>query len=341
MPCNCLSNIFVARLDSLGNLTALKSGSCADSISRAKGIKISSDNDGNVYILGSFNRLVLDTFHISNNGSIYDDGFIAKLDTSWQFQWAKNLNNTPQDFTDLKLNDDGEIFVSGKKGWTWGCRGFTQKFSKNTTLLWKKEITGACYGDCARSTAIETNERNTYNIGVIDFGPNCSQLSRHVFFVAKYDSTGSLSFYDTLLLGYGAPSYYMRYDIIKMSSNEFIVAGTMKGSLKIGSDSLISTDVTVFIAKFSDSGHLTLTDEKVDDPIFKISPNPSSGIFSIWMNSDGPKRMTLYDIVGSTLFSKSVMEENLKLDMSSQPKGMYFLEIVSRDIRTVKKIILE
>lgn len=74
-----------------------------------------------------------------------------------------------------------------------------------------------------------------------------------------------------------------------------------------------------------------------------IYPNPSSGIFTINLKNQTVKtEICIHDILGNCVLDKmSVKNNNQGIDLSHQPKGVYFVEISSGDERTIKKIVLE
>lgn len=80
---------------------------------------------------------------------------------------------------------------------------------------------------------------------------------------------------------------------------------------------------------------------------FSIYPNPNDGSFVIrsGFNFIEPVEVKIYDISGRSLFnttygtnSLSSFEKSISLDVQS---GMYFVEIISNDIKTIKKIIID
>ena len=74
----------------------------------------------------------------------------------------------------------------------------------------------------------------------------------------------------------------------------------------------------------------------------KIFPNPCSGEFTIEMSSIlKPVQICIYNSFGNSVFSSlNYQSNNYKIDLSAQPKGIYFIELRSRKTREVRKIIL-
>lgn len=100
------------------------------------------------------------------------------------------------------------------------------------------------------------------------------------------------------------------------------------------------------IAPASNSGSYTLTvtagiNELNDDQKVNIFPNPVHGIISI----ESDKKISTVEImnlVGEKIYSGNINGElSAKIDLSSQPKGMYFIRIKSDGASAVKKIFIE
>ncbi|MBI2721372.1 MAG: T9SS type A sorting domain-containing protein [Bacteroidetes bacterium] len=73
-----------------------------------------------------------------------------------------------------------------------------------------------------------------------------------------------------------------------------------------------------------------------------VFPNPSSGIFTIdFNNKNANTKICIYDVLGKCIWSK-YCGNNVKAiaDLSAQPQGIYFIEILSEGKKTVKKIIV-
>ncbi len=70
----------------------------------------------------------------------------------------------------------------------------------------------------------------------------------------------------------------------------------------------------------------------------EVSPNPSSGKFSIAFGDSDVHSMKVFNAAGSIIFNSSILVS--EIDLSNQPKGVYFLKIESNDKVFVKKLIV-
>jgi Secretion system C-terminal sorting domain len=74
----------------------------------------------------------------------------------------------------------------------------------------------------------------------------------------------------------------------------------------------------------------------------KIFPNPSSGIFSLVINDKNIQNeiINIYNMIGEKIFSSPFLQkQNLSIDISLQPDGIYFLEMIIDGERVVKKVV--
>ncbi|HNQ59193.1 MAG TPA: T9SS type A sorting domain-containing protein [Bacteroidales bacterium] len=74
---------------------------------------------------------------------------------------------------------------------------------------------------------------------------------------------------------------------------------------------------------------------------FIVSPNPSNGIFNITTPYHNQQRAEIYSTDGRMLFSKDFSNNNLKINVSSYPSGIYTLKIIANQqtyqIKLIKK----
>ncbi len=78
-------------------------------------------------------------------------------------------------------------------------------------------------------------------------------------------------------------------------------------------------------------------------PGITVFPNPSNGIFTLTLNNTTANiKISIYDILGNCLLNKDYRNTTSpQFDLSSQGKGVYFVEIASGNEREVKKIVIQ
>jgi hypothetical protein len=83
------------------------------------------------------------------------------------------------------------------------------------------------------------------------------------------------------------------------------------------------------------------------ESIFEIRPNPGSGIYQVVYKSESkvPLMLVISDATGKYIYLKSIKDFNGELketvDLSINPKGLYFFEIEGDNYRDVKKVIYQ
>lgn len=116
-------------------------------------------------------------------------------------------------------------------------------------------------------------------------------------------------------------------------STYFVSVSTADGCISIDSIN-IEIDICTKIA------------ENRNNVYFKITPNPSNGIFNIQATSlKNIHMLEVYDLHGKVILSKqlniSERQWQTTIDMSNQAKGVYFIRLSSANGNMVQKIILK
>lgn len=209
------TDIFVQKLDSEGNLLWAKN---MGGIDDDKGESITSDDNGNVYTIGSFQDITdLDPnageHSFTSNG--FTDVFIQKLDENGNFLWAHQLGDSSLDYGhSISTDPNGNIYASGAIEGTvdfdpgpgtlnLSSNGFIdifiQKLDSAGNLLWAKVIGGS--GNDACQSIVCNENGNTYSTGffsgTVDFdtGSETSSISSnglYDIFVQKLDEDGNI-----------------------------------------------------------------------------------------------------------------------------------------------------
>jgi hypothetical protein len=89
-----------------------------------------------------------------------------------------------------------------------------------------------------------------------------------------------------------------------------------------------------------DQCNLILSQNSIDkNKQINIFPNPSKGIFQISMEEEKIELIKVYSLLGEL---KSEFQNSNDIDISDFPKGVYFLEIITKNNeRLINKILKE
>lgn len=74
---------------------------------------------------------------------------------------------------------------------------------------------------------------------------------------------------------------------------------------------------------------------------FKIYPNPTSSQINLLFDEIEFKTIQLIDVLGVVILSQQSTSNNIQLDVSKYPKGIYFVKVSSEKSSSTKKIIVQ
>ncbi|MDF2437884.1 MAG: hypothetical protein K0Q95_2260 [Bacteroidota bacterium] len=330
-------NMFITKYDSGGNLLYIKSAGSASNSGTSKGRKIRCGIDDNLYILGEWNEMLLDTFYLPNcSCSPYTEPeFLTMIDKYGVVHWLNGgLREDMTYFTsDLSVDEAGFVYTAGAWNWTFDAHYSVNKFGLNGQKLWANTIDKG-YGYSLRSGPVAVKDDTVYSTVVEEMSGGKYLL------LEKIDSSGILVNIDTIQVDvYAVPRniYYNK------SHNHFILNGIYEGELTFGNNSINSMDGKMFVAKYAD-GTLTSVPESFfsEDSELLIYPNPTDSRLTIKCRSFSPNyEMKIYNTIGELISSRVITSSIMEVDLSVQKKGIYFLQINSDNDRIVRKVVLQ
>jgi hypothetical protein len=281
-------DIFIAKLDINGNwLWAKQAGGTSYDI----GYGIAVDDNGNSYVTGYFSSIA--TFGnttLTSSSSEYADIFVAKLDSSGNWLWAKKAGGTSWDHGyGIAVDANGNSYVTGYfyGSATFGTTTLTSsgsydifvaKMDSNGNWLWVKQA-GGTNEDGGISIAINANG-NSYITGVFEesatFGTTTltSSGSQDIF-VAKLDINGNWLWAKQA----GGTGYDDGCGIAVDANGNSYVTGYFYGNAIFGTTTLTSSSASdIFVAKLGDVNSISLPSFS---GIRSIYPNPFNTLTTI------------------------------------------------------------
>ena len=144
---NGWDDAFVAKLDQDGNWLWVKQ---AGGTHYDGGSAIAIDGEGCCYVTGSFmNTAYFGSLSLTTNE--YSDGFIAKFDSSGNWQWAKKTGSSAGEITFDNIGNlniighfDGTVHFGTFSLTSYGCEDiFVAKLDSNGNFLWVNQAGGA------------------------------------------------------------------------------------------------------------------------------------------------------------------------------------------------------
>jgi len=239
-------DIFVSKLTSSGDFIWAKGIGGTSSV---KGKSITTDESGNVYIIGDFKGTVdfdmgSNIFNLTSSGN--NDVFISKLTSSGNFLWAKRLGVTDVDIS-MALDGSGNVYTTGYFEGTvdfdpgsstfnltseGGLDIFISKLTSSGDFVWAKSIGGTSNN---RSFSITTDgSGNVYTTGyfkgVVDFDPglstfNLTSAGGADTFISKLNSSGDFLWANSL----GGASTEIGYSIVVDGIGNVYTTGYFSG----------------------------------------------------------------------------------------------------------------
>lgn len=362
-------DVFVSKLDGIGNFVWAKSlGGTGDDI----GCSIAVDAVGSVYTTGNFWGTCdfdpgLTTYTIASAGGS-NDIFVSKLDVLGNFVWAKVMGGSLIDYSKgIAVDASGNVYTTGHFENTADFDPDTAMFNLtslgNTDIfvskldaignfVWAKQM-GGVGSDNSFSLALDASA-NIYTIGIfnatVDFDPgiglfNLSAINIYPpdIFISKLNSVGNFV-YALAMGGAGVDNgSAIATDIL---GNVYCVgnfSATADFDPSVGTLNLTSAgNKDAFWVKLN--GTSTGLSEKTDLPSNSASiyPNPSKGIFQISSNESQITNIEIYNLLGEEMYtSTKPIEKKCIIDISNQPKGIYFVKIYEEEILYTQKIVIQ
>ncbi|MFL5764365.1 MAG: T9SS type A sorting domain-containing protein [Bacteroidia bacterium] len=318
---------------------------------KISGVKFVKAASGNMFLAGYFSdeALSYDSYSYAWSGG-FNDYFLLKMDPAgnqlyYNLLWASQQ----QSAHDMVVTADEKVFVGGQSCWTDGCMGIIKTFDAAGSLLADQGFSGST---CSYGCGFDANdlvvtdasgvwmmgaEQNTLNYGI-------PEDDWHNISLSKFDFSGNIISKDTFRVD-AADGIEVSKGIAADNSGALYMTAPFRGTAAFGSYTLTNsgTDQEFILIKM---GFLaTAVDDKEDPYLVKISPNPSSGRFELDYRNNGKStyQLKVRDVLGQLVLDEQKEisgSDRPVIDLSGQPKGIYFLEIGGGSERKVEKLIL-
>ena len=342
---------FLVKYDTNGNEVWAKSagGTAHDVFS-----SVSTDGNANVYVTGQFlsPTISIGSTMLTNSGN--RDFLIAKYDSSGNVLWAKGAQGTSDEVgNSLSADSSGSVYVTGSfisSSVTFGTSTLTNTGNQNVFLvkydelgnvIWARSAVGA--NNAVGFSASADVDGNVYVSGgfgysdTITFG-TASLIppsgSTAPLFIVKYDLNGNV-LCASALSGGGDVQNAVSADPF---GNAYVTGDFWSNPFILGNDTLILTSqYDVFVAKYDCNNNVGMN-ELNNDTNIALYPNPTNGIFNLDLEiSVG--YIFIYNILGEIVLQSKINDTQIKFDLSNQPAGIYFVNVISDSKNYSKKII--
>jgi len=337
---------FLASYTTNGHLLWLKSGGGTGDDYY---MSLTIDAGNNILSSGLFTTsATFSPYVVTGNGSNPNNTFVSKFYPNGQIAWVEEAGgNGPAYGTSIACDKTGSSYVAGYFAGTIqfdttslvsaGLEdAFIAKYDANGKVKWAKRSGGPHY-DYAFTVATD-QLANAYITGYQ------GTVGNVYIYLAKYDSAGNFEWSKT---AGGAGQINGGYGLIADTVHNLYLAGVFSSKCPFDTDNLqTSGGWDIFLAKITsppdtdDLGIIELT--KSSESII-IYPNPSTGSFTI-ENKDGEiKKLSVYNTLGQQITPAAIFphQTSTHIDLSSQPAGIYFLQLKTGKGVATRKISKE
>lgn len=321
------AKFFTTKYDSNGNLELLiqHSGGAA--------WEVSSDTGGNTYLLGAIN--MNDTLDFGNGVVLYGYGlwgygshFIAKFNAGGNILWGQDLgSNYYQPFKNLAVDNNGNVYLTKWERYS----GFDlQKFDVAGNPIWSHDVNGI-YGNC-NSVCIDNNDF-IWLTGDIWYDP-----FHKLPFMWEFDPLNNLK--TTVAATISASGNSIAND----HNNNIYVCGTFEDTVVFGTTTLLASTGNCFLAKMKRSSGSIISTNNIAEHlnILSVFPNPSTGKFYLRNISRKDSEISIFDLFGRRIYHQYVdTPEDYQINLNTQNKGVYIIQVKNKEGKAVKKIIIQ
>ena len=91
----------------------------------------------------------------------------------------------------------------------------------------------------------------------------------------------------------------------------------------------------------SPSGKEAMKDKK--ELTMDLHPNPNNGNFTIsFMKQPENATLSIYDLLGNYILKNTLISQlTNEVNLNNQPKGIYFIEIISGKEKSISKVVIQ
>ena len=136
-------------------------------------------------------------------------------------------------------------------------------------------------------------------------------------------------------------NFQIRADLIVGTLSKNAAISEQEGEkLTIITENHPSVNITSGALSISDNKEISKNNANDHANTFKISPNPSAGVFIFTAKNENVKDVFVYDITGRIVFEKTnTTLQTLNIDITHCPQGIYILKAVGDNQTSTEKII--
>jgi hypothetical protein len=348
---NSYANVFVQKLDTLGNTEWVHTVGGLNGFGRLLSIAFDAQNHiwagGNMYGAAFVSGPVNLPLGPGLGGLVYElsstgqplSGFLVP---------STGLTNVE----DLIVANNGEVFLAG---WyqggslaggppAQGYDGFLMRTTPTGTPVWVNRLIGP--GDDFFSGIATTPSPNEIVGGAFYFfqasfgGSNLAPAVGTNSALVRLDTMGTLlEVLQPELLG----GYSKIADVQSDDFGNFFLCGDVGGSVRFTNDTIQCISQDMYVTKIIRDVSTSVSDGAPAAGEWSLYPNPTEGRLTLSLASLGwrPERATVLDVAGRVVQVSPVRSDRAELDLRRLAPGAYHLVLEGEGQRTSKTVVLQ
>ena len=369
-------NAFLVKFNSTGNrLWATYYGGT----NSVWGLSICTDGKGNIYMGGTTLQgggLSHNGFQNTPGGGY--DAILVKFNSVGNRLWSTYYGGTNADWGEAICTDGaGNVYLTGyaesSNGISFmgfqniygGYRNpFLVKFDSVGNRLWATYYCGISLSEAYSVYA--DRQGNVYIVGSFEviigvpdsstpfggFQDTLSTMSgggQEAIFIAKFNSGGSRlwgSYYggEEEDIGYGICGDALGniYFAGSVESYAGIAVGGFQNNYGGGTHDVYLGTSDAFLAKIKDTtNHTSIIDPAINTEIpIQLYPNPNTGEFTLELTQPA-EVLSVYDLMGRVVYTQKDIAIKTTINLSDLSKGCYVVEVLSKEGRARKMVLVE
>lgn len=81
-------------------------------------------------------------------------------------------------------------------------------------------------------------------------------------------------------------------------------------------------------------------DEQADETVLLLYPNPSNGVFHMISSAENPMEVTVFNVMGQTVYSASNITNNSIINIDGVENGMYYVRFYNEELNLLRQVII-
>ncbi|MFM1874906.1 MAG: hypothetical protein RL266_643 [Bacteroidota bacterium] len=82
-------------------------------------------------------------------------------------------------------------------------------------------------------------------------------------------------------------------------------------------------------------------DDAEKEALLLLYPNPSSGMFQLISNAENPMEVSVYNMMGQTIYSRSNVTNNSIIDLGDTETGIYLIRFFNQELNAVRQVVVQ